>query len=278
MQVAIVTDSTSDIPPRLAREVRVSVVPAIIVIDGEDFEDGDGISREDFYRQLPEMLAPPTTAAPASGSFTETYNRLFEGGVDRILSIHVAAQLSAIYNAAHIAAQSFAGRVQVIESGQVSMGLGFQALAAAEMAAAGVPLDQIRNEISSVRRRVRVVAMLDTLEYLRRSGRVSWVQANLGSLLRVKPFLEVREGEVLRLGQVRTRRKGFSHLLENLQSLGPLESLAVLHTNAPEEAASLFEAYGHELPKAPEFINVTSVIGTHVGPNGLGFAAILADQ
>lgn len=278
MQVAIVTDSTSDISPRLAREYRISVVPAIIVMDGDDFEDGSGISRIDFYHQLPDMSELPTTAAPASGAFAETYHRLFEDGVDRILSIHVAARLSAIYNAAHIAAQSFNDRVQVIDSGQVSMGLGFQALVAAELAAKGTPLEQIQHEISVVRPRVRVVAMLDTLEYLRRSGRVSWVQANLGSLLRVKPFLEVREGEVLRLGQVRTRRKGFAHLLEKLLSLGPVERLAILHTNAPEQAAGLFEAYGRQLLDGPEFINVTSVIGTHVGPNGLGFAAILAKK
>ena len=276
MQVAVVTDSTSDIPATLAEKFRITVVPAVIVIDGQEYTDGEGITRTDFYRQLPEMAATPTTAAPASGSFATVYQQLFEAGVDRILSVHVASRLSAIFGAARIAAEPFRDRVQVVDSGQVSMGLGFQVLAAAERALDGGSMDDLLEAVACVRPRIRVVAMLDTLKYLRRSGRVSWMRANLGAVLQVKPFVEVREGEVLRLGQVRTRRKGFRQLLQRLENLGSLERLAVLHTNAYDEARRLYDALATGPAHDPVFINVTSVIGAHVGPNGLGFAGVLA--
>ncbi len=278
MKVAVVTDSTSDIPPDLARELRVTVVPAVLVIDGQDYADGEGISRTEFYQRLPEMVVLPTTAAPASGSFTAVYHQCFEAGADRILSIHVASRLSGIFSAARIAAEPFESRIQVVDSGQLSMGLGFQALAAAERAQAGGSLEDLLEAVARIRARIRVVAMLDTLKYLRRSGRVSWMQANLGAVLQVKSFVTVEEGEVLPLGQVRTRRKGIQQLIAELENLGPLERLAVLHTNAPEEARRLYSSLESPPAQDPVFINVTSVIGTHVGPNGLGFAGVLAEE
>jgi DegV family protein with EDD domain len=122
---------------------------------------------------------------------------------------------------------------------------------------------------------VRVVAMLDTLEYVRRSGRVSWARAQLGNLLRVKPFLEVRDGEVLRIGEARTRHKGIERLKQLAQGLGALERFAMLHTNAEDEARQILEEINPDLNTSPLVVNVTTVIGTHVGPNGLGFAAVL---
>jgi DegV family protein with EDD domain len=117
--------------------------------------------------------------------------------------------------------------------------------------------------------------MLDTLEYVRRSGRVSWARAQLGNLLRVKPFLEVREGDVLRIGDARTRHKGIERLKQLLQDLGALERLAILHTNAEDDARQILDEIHPDLDTTPLVVNVTTVIGTHVGPNGLGFAAVL---
>ena len=203
------------------------------------------------------------------------YEKLLGGTNSQIISIHAASQLSGIFNAASAAAQAFGERVKVLDSEQITMGLGFQALVAAEAADRGDSLETVLDLIRDVRRRVRVVAMLDTLEYVRRSGRVSWARARLGNLLHIKPFLEVRGGSVHSLGETRTRRKGVQRLKKFLQELGALERLAVLHTNARHEALQFLEDLDLQLPTTPLVVNVTTVIGAHVGPNGLGFAAVL---
>ena len=201
IQIAIVTDSTADIPQDLVEEHHIHVVPNIIVIDGEGLEDGAGISRQDFYRRLPEMKTSPSTATASSGAYQALYEGLLKEGYKNILSIHTSSLLSGILNAASAGAQSFGERVQVIDSGFVTMGLGFQVLAAAEAAGRGLSRQAIQNCLADVRQRVRVIAMLDTLEYLRRSGRVSWAKARLGNLLHLKAFVEVKYGRVLSLGE-----------------------------------------------------------------------------
>ncbi len=275
MDIAIVTDSTADLTTDLANSHHIHVVPNLVIIDNASLEDGKDISRQEFYEQLPGMKNPPTTATASSGTYQQLYQRLFQQGAKHIISIHASSLLSGIHNAATAAAQAFGERIQVIDSKQISMGLGFQALAAAEAVARGASLEAILTLIDDVRQRVRVIAMLDSLEYVRRSGRVSWARAQLGNLLRIKPFLEVRDGQVLRLGEARTRRNGIDRLMQFLRNLGDLERLAILHTNAETEALQFLKELGLRLPSDPPVVNVTTVIGTHVGPNGLGFAAVL---
>jgi DegV family protein with EDD domain len=274
VKIGIVTDSTADISPQLASQNDIRVVPAILVIDGRSYEDGNGISREELYRQLPEMKTMPTTAAPSTGSFQKVYQDLFSEGVENILSIHVASNLSGIFNSAKVAAKVFGNRVHVIDSCHLTLGMGFQVLAAAQSARSGKALNEIQKVIGDIRRRIHLVAMLDTLEYVRRSGRVSWARYNLGTLLQIKPFLGIKDGNVIRMGETRTRQKGILRLQQMLSDLGPLEQLAVLHSNAEQDAIQ-FANHCHEMVKQqPLIINVTSVIGVHVGPNGLGFVAV----
>jgi DegV family protein with EDD domain len=275
MHIAIVTDSTADIPHHLAEQHRIHIVPNILVINGQSVEDGKGFSRQEFYRQLPGMKNLPTTATASSGTYQALYEMLFQEGSDRILSIHASSRLSGIYNAASAAAQAFEGRVQVVDSRQVTLGLGFQVLGAAEAAAEGLALEAILARLEQLRERVRVVAMLDTLEYVRRSGRVSWARAGLGNLLSIKPFIEIKDGLVQSRGEVRTRSKGIARLLEQLRNLGPLERLAILHTNAEEDARRLLESADPRLASSPLVVNVTTVVGTHAGPKALGFAAVI---
>lgn len=274
MKTAILTDSTADLPPALLEQYEIQVIPAILVIEGQSLADGAGISRQEFYQRMPTFSSPPTTATPSSGTFEQYYRQLFDQGYERIISIHVASLLSGIYNTAQIAAQAFNKRVKVIDSQSLSMGLGFQVIAAAEAVQQGLQGQALWDHIDEVRQRIRVFAMLDTLEYVRRSGRVSWARARIGSLLNIKPFLEVRDGKVLSLGQTRTRRKGIAHLVQLVQELGPLERLAVLHTNAEQEARQMLNALQNQIQSEPFFVNVTTIVGTHVGPNGLGFAAV----
>ena len=275
MSIAIVTDSTSDLPDALLESAEIHSIPTILIMDEQEMEDGCGISRQAFYEKLPRMKTPPTTASPSSGTFHSLYSRLLQSGIDQIISIHVSSTLSGVLSAAQVAKQGFGRRVHLIDSGQVSLGLGFQALVAAESARATQSLERVLEAINDVRRRIHLVAMLDTMEYVRRSGRVNWARANIGALLQIKPFLSVKDGNVLRLGEARTRHKGIDRLCLMLSELGKLSRLAILHTNAPTDAQMLLEKFSPQSETEPLVVNVTSVIGTHVGPNGLGFVAVV---
>jgi DegV family protein with EDD domain len=276
MKIALVTDSTCDIPYDVAQEKHIHIVPNILVIDGLSIEDNENFSRREFYARLPEMRSSPTTATASSGRYSEIYEELFRAGFERVLSIHCSRFISGIFNAASTAAQAFKGRVAVFDSEQVSLGLGFQVLEAVDAIAGGERIDTVIELLERVRHRIRLVAMLDTLEYIRRSGRISWARASLGTLLNLKPFVEVKDGFVHRLGEARTRRKGIARLIEIMQSLGPLKRLAVLHSNAEADARDLLERFAPDLPTEPQIVNVTTIIGAHIGPNGLGFVAVEA--
>lgn len=275
MRIGIVTDSTADIPPEFVKQHQIRVVPAIIVMDGKSFADGEDISRREFYERLPHLRTPATTATPSTGAFQEIYTKLFQEGAQAILSLHVASQLSGIFNTAKIAAQTFEKGIHVIDSGSLSMGIGFQVLTAAKAAAQGLSVEKILDHLQNFQQKIRVMAMLDTMEYIRRSGRVSWATARIGALLRVKLFVEVSEGKVLNMGQARTRFKGIEHFKTMIHKLGPLEELTILHSNAEADARKLLTDLALNLAHPIPIVNVTPVIGTHVGPNGLGIAAVL---
>ena len=268
--LAILTDSTADLPADLSAALDIHIVPAVLVMNGQPLRDGPDIDRDEFYRRLPGLNPLPTTAAPASGEFEAAYESLLRHA-DHVLSIHAAAALSGIYNAACAAAQSFAGRVSVEDSEQISLGLGFQVLAAAESVRT---LAAALAAARATRARVRVFALLDTLQNLRRSGRVSFLQAGLGDFLQIKLLVELTRGQVLRLAQARTRRTAIETLLAQVRALGPLARLAVLHAGAPDEAADLSAQLASQSALPPLVGSVTSVIGTHVGPRALGVVAV----
>jgi DegV family protein with EDD domain len=274
VNIAVVTDSTSDISSELALENDIHVVPAILVVNGQSLEDGRGISREELYRQLPAMKISPTTAAPSSGTFQHLYEELLTKGVDQIISIHVSSVLSGMYNTALIAAKAIGKQVHVIDSRHVTLGLGFQVIAAAQAARAGRTLVEIQKVVYDIRKRVHLVAMLDTLEYAHRSGRISWTRSNFTALFQIKPFLGIEDGKVIRMGETRTRQRGIERLYQILAELGPLDHLAILHTNAEADAMRVVEHFKAVVKNLPLIINVTSIIGVHVGPNGLGFVAV----
>jgi len=275
--VKIVTDSTADIPEELAAELEITIVPCNVHFGLETYRDGLELSKEEFYARLKTSPTLPTTSAPAVGLFEATYEKL-ASETDQILSIHVASALSAIYNSAHLGAEAVSGvEITLIDSGQVSMGLGWLVIAAARAAQEGQPLAQIGALVEHMRPRVRVFAALDTLEYLRKGGRVGKTVAALGTLLNIKPLVEVRDSAVLPLERVRTRRRSIQRLIELVAELGPLEELAVLHTNAPQEAQRLAEEISFLHPLERILIAEAGVIiGTHAGPNGLGVACIVA--
>ena len=276
MKIGIVTDSTSDIPVYLFEEHHIQVVPTILILEGKEYADGFGITREEFYNRLPSLRTPPTTAAPSIGDFTTPYETLLTQGCDHIISIHAASQLTTIINVARQAAKEFPDKVTCIDSGSLSLGLGFQVLAAAEESE--TDLKSALDAIASTRKRLQVSAALDTMEYLRRSGRVPGAVATLGGLLSIKPMIELIDGEVKPIGAVRTTKQADERILNFLLGLGDLERLAILHTNAESRAKQLLNELMNRvrksIPRDILFVNVTAVIGTHLGPNGLGFAAV----
>jgi DegV family protein with EDD domain len=278
MKLGIVTDSTSDLPQYLIDEHELEVIPTILVLDGREYADGNGISRDEFYQRLQDMKIPPTTAAPSIGEFTARYQNLLNKGCGHILSIHAAGQLTTIANTARQAAGTFTGRITVLDSGSLSLGLGFQVLAAAEAAEDG--MQAALTAVESVRQRVQVFAALDTMENLRHSGRVPGAVAALGGLLSIKPIIELKEGLVKAIGAVRTTNQANERIADLLKKGGPIERLAVLHTGAEPRARkflnSIMMEYSQFIPRDILMVNVTPVIGTHVGPKGLGFVAVRA--
>jgi DegV family protein with EDD domain len=275
--VKIVTDSTADIPEELAAELGITVVPCNVHFGLETYRDGIELSKEEFYARLQTSPALPTTSAPAAGIFEATYREL-ASETGQILSIHLASTLSAIYNSACLGAEAASDlKFTLIDSGQASMGLGWLVIAAARAAQEGQPLAQIVALVEDMMPRVRLFAALDTLEYLRKGGRVGKTVAVLGTLLNIKPLVEVRDSAVLPLERVRTRRRSIRRLIDLVAELGPLEELAVLHSNAPQKARRLAEeiSFLHPLERI-RIAEVGVVIGTHVGPNGLGVACVVA--
>lgn len=276
MKLGVVTDSTSDLPKYLIDQYEIEVIPSILILEGREHADGIGISREDFYKRLPSLRTPPTTAAPSIGDFSSRYDALLARGCDHVLSIHAAGALTTIINSARQAAQDFPDKITIVDSASLSLGLGFQVIAAAEAAEMG--LQAALQAIESTRRRLHVSAALDTMENLKRSGRVPAVISFFGSMLNVKPLIELTDGEVKAVGAVRTTRQANERMLNFLLEGGELERLAILHTGAEPRAKEFLDAVmqsaSQSAPRDILMVNVTPVIGAHVGPNGLGFASV----
>lgn len=271
---AIVTDSTSDVPPEEAEALSIEVVPVLITLNGHSYVDGLELSRADFYRRLPRTKAPATTAAPSPRAFEAVYEKVLSQGAERVLSIHPSEKLSSLVNIARQAATSFGDRVQVFDSWYVSLAAGFQAMQAGAAALAGETFETIVEVAQKARDRARVAAMIDTLEYIRRSGRVSWLRAGLGDLLRVKLLIRVADGMVQRIGQARTKARALEQLRSIAEAWGPLDRLAILHSAVPAEAAEFAQRLRDLYSQSPLIVDVTTAIGTHVGPGSIGLAAL----
>lgn len=272
---AVVTDSTCDIPPDEAERLGIEVIPALVTVNGKSYKDGSELDRAELYRRMPLLKTPATTAVPSPSVFEGVYEQLLGAGIHRVLSMHLSSRLSTMVNVARQAAAAFGDRVHVFDSLQVSLGLGFQVMEAAAAALADRPFEAILEVARRARERVRVCAMIDTLEYIRRSGRVSWLRAGLGELLKVKLLVTVADGLVQRIAEVRTRRRALEQLLAFGRAWGPMERLAVLHSAVVDEATELAERLKDLSARPPLIVDVTTVIGTHVGPRSLGLAGLM---
>jgi len=272
LAVRIVTDSTADLPLTTARELRVTVVPMLVRFGDEVFRDGVDLSSEEFFERLTHSPELPKTSQPPVGAFQEVYERL-AWEADGIVSVHVSGKLSGTVGAASMAAQLVRERcrVEVVYSLSVSMGLGLAVMAAARAAQEGSTVEAAAEAARAVARRHTFVAMLETVEYLRKGGRVGRAAAFLASVLHVRPLLTLVDGEVHPLARERTRAKALDRMFEHCLSRDGISEVAIMHTTTPEDALSLAERAHQRLPEARVHLTrVGPALGVYGGPGTMG--------
>jgi DegV family protein with EDD domain len=277
MTIRIVTDSTCDLPEEIIQRLGIRVVPLYINVGSESYLDGIEISRQDFYERLPSWPKAPTTAAPSPNVFCNHYAALAEEGASEVLSIHISESLSATVNEARVGAEQCANvPVTVLDARQLSLGMGFVVEKAAQLAAAGASMADLLAALNQQIARTQVFAALNTLEYLRRSGRMSRALARLGTILQLKPILRMIEGHPT-ADRVRTTEAAWTRMLGWMEELAPFERVAVVHANDPVRAEALRQRAAHLLPAGEvPVVNITPVLGAHLGPGAVGFAVISA--
>ena len=271
MGVRVVTDSACDLPDDLIERNGIGVVPLTIRFGTEELIDRKELSTDEFWRRLADSDVLPETSAPSAGAFEGAFRRMVEDGATGIICINLSSKLSATMQSAQVAAQAVQADcpVVVIDSLMVSMGLGSLCLTAAQRAADGDSLESIVANVTDRRNRSKLYGALDTLEFLKKGGRVGNARALLGTMLAIKPVLEVRDGVVEEAGKVRTRSKALRLLVDRVKE-GPFENLSVLHGNAPDvdELLDLLEP----LATRDQIVvgQIGPVIGTHAGPRVIG--------
>ena len=270
---AVVTDSTADLPDAWRERYGIEIVPLKVLFGQETFRDRVDITDEQFFARLAASSTLPTTSAPSPGEFAEVYRRLARDH-DGCISIHIGEQLSATAEAARVGASAVEGfNVKVIDSQTVSMPIAFLCRIAAESAT-------LEEATAAVEKRVpktRVLALLDTLRYVEMGGRVSRAQAMIGTMLDLKPLLLVADREIKSVDRVRTRSRAIPRMVEFFRSEMPVETLAVMHAEAPDEAEQIASALRRELPEMDIPIGrIGCVLGTHTGPQALGLVYLKA--
>lgn len=272
MAVRVVTDSACDLPDDLVAKLGIEVVPLSIRFGNDEFVDRQDLSTEEFWRRLGESAVLPETSAPSAGAFEKVFRTLADDGATGIVCINLSSKLSATMQAAQVAAKAVGDScpVEVVDSLHVTMGLGNLCLAAARNAQdPNASLEAIVADVVDRRDRTKLYGTLDTLEFLKKGGRVGNARALLGSMLAIKPVVEVRDGVVEEAGKVRTRSKALRLLVDKVKE-GPLESLAVMHGQAPD-LDELLDMLDPLVPRSEIVVGqVGPVIGTHAGPRVIG--------
>ncbi|MGD0794673.1 MAG: DegV family protein [Dehalococcoidales bacterium] len=275
MTVKIVTDSTADLPPRLAQDLGITMVPVYLRFGDEVFHDGVDISADEFYRRLAHDPVHPSTTQPSPQDFVEAYKELVPKA-DGIISIHVSARLSGTCNSALQAREAVVREcpIEVIDSQVVTMGLGQLALAANELARSGQTLPQVADAVKKMIPSIRVFGLLDTLKYLALGGRIGKVQALLGSVLNVKPMLTVKDGLLSPAGRARSRAKGIDILFDFVKNTEDIQDLAVVYNTEREEAQAFVKRLGALFPEEKiRLAQLGPALGVHTGP-GIIFIAL----
>ncbi|MFW3170214.1 DegV family protein [Geodermatophilus sp. CPCC 206100] len=275
MSVAVVTDSTAYLPPPLVERYAVSVVPLYVVMAGRSGREGQDIGPADVARALSVRGQKVSTSRPTPGDFVAAYRRRLEAGADRIVSVHLSAELSGTVDAARLAAAQVGEHiVTVVDSRSAAMGNGFAVLAAARAAEAGADADRVAAAARDTAAGTRTTFVVDTLEHLRRGGRIGSAASMIGTALAVKPVLHVVDGRVVPLEKVRTSARALARLVQRAVDAagGDPVSVAVHHLVAPERAERLAADLRDRIPDLRELYvsELGAAIGAHVGPGAAG--------
>lgn len=275
MTVHVITDSTCDLPSSVVADLGIQVLPLYIHVEGNDYLDGIDITREQFYSRLPDFKDHPRTAVPSILKFRAMYDDLAEKGATEVLSIHITATLSAVTDVARAAAaETHSVPVTVIDSRSLSLGTGFLVQTAAELAKTGHTVKEILEKLEDQVKRTYVSAALNTLMFLKRSGRMNGVVSTIGDLLDIKPIIKMADG-VSGIEKVRTHRKALARLVEMISAHSPLEKIAFLYSGSINSAQQLMAEVKELIPHKQTWVAILNpVLGAHLGPGVVGFVSI----
>jgi len=273
-RVKIVTDSTAQLEASVAKKLEITIVPLTVRLGKETFREGVDITAEEFFQKLDRSSTMPVAFPPPVEDFQSVYTKLNKT-TDQIMSIHLSSNLSETCDRAAAASRTLLGRceITVVDSLTTSLGLGILATAAAEAAAEGQSLDEVEFLIRGMIPRIYIVFLAETLEYLERKGRIGPAQALLGTMLKIKPFLAIEDGEIIPMEKVRDREGAVDKLFEFVNEFSHIEQMAIMQsTPAPmEETKLLIERLELVFPKIkPPIVVYGPVLACHIGPNGLG--------
>ena len=277
--VAIVTDSVSDLAPQLAEQFGITVVPLMVRFGTDLYRDGIDLSADEFYRKLRTSQELPATSVPPPTAFADAYDKLARKA-DEIAVITLTSRLSGTYQAAvqAVGLMTRQCRVEVLDSQWAVMAQGFITIVAARAAQEGARLDEVLDAARRTIGRVDMRAAFDTLEYLERGGRIGRAQAFLGSLLKVNPIIGIRDGEVHPFARKRSRARAIDYLHGFVNSFGKVQALAVEYATDADEAQGLVRSLKSRHPQVPVYLcRASPVIGTHTGP-GLIVVSVLGDR
>jgi DegV family protein with EDD domain len=280
MNVRIVTDSTADIPREQADALGITVVPLTVFFGDEAYRDGIDLDSAGFYRKLAASKELPRTSQPSPASFQEAYTRLIDEGADGIISVHLSSKLSGTYQSARTACNSLpeVGKkipIEIIDSKSISVGMSRSIFLAAQEARKGLGIEEIKSHILDQLARSHILAVLDTLEYVKRGGRIGGARAMLGNMLSVKPIVSLKDGEVVPVEQPRTRSKAYARIAQLLAESGNVEYVAIAEASedvGQQLAQAVKAAYTGELP----IYRLGAVLGTHTGPGTAAIAYVTA--
>jgi len=274
MTVKVVTDSTCDIPPQLMQDLGITAVPIYVVFGDKSYRDKLDIGDDEFYEKLVHGPVHPTTSIPTPKDFADVYNKLAQE-TDEIISIPITSKESGTYNAALLAKELVTRkcRIEVVDSLSMSMALGLLVAEAGRQAKAGASLDKVTELVRRTIPKVHLIFLLDTLKYVVRGGRLSKPYGIIGSALRVKPLLTLKEGDLSMVGVARTKAKAVERLYEFAKGFPKVKELAVAYTTAHDEARAFTDRLKAAFPGVPvSLMRVGSSLGTHAGPGGMGIA------
>lgn len=277
MSIAIVTDSTADLPKDVVEKHGITVVPLNVRFGMEEFKDGVDIDNDEFYRRLQIESELPTTSQPSPGEFAEVYRSLIAEH-DGIVSVHISGKLSQTINSADQGAREVdpeGEKIKTIDTGQATIPLGLIVIEAANAAASGADLAGVVDAVEDAMKRARFYGMVDTLEYLVKGGRIGRAKGFIGGLLKVTPIITLEDGESSPVASPRTRRKALAKLKELIEEAAPFDQLGMYYSTEPEEVDKLADDLAHLAPEAGVVISqIGAVVGTHAGPGSLGVGFI----